>query len=52
MEVDGPEGASLAFTLMHGQDAGSAAVDFCRENRKHLPDEQECVITLMQEMSY
>lgn len=49
MEASG--GESLAFVLKHGEDAGRAVVGFCRENQKALPDEQTCVITLMQEMS-
>lgn len=51
VEVDAPGGESLAFTLRHGEEDGIAVVDFCRENEKVFPDEQECVVTLMQEIS-
>lgn len=52
MEIDAPNGESLAFVLQHGEDAGTAAVAFCRENVMLLPDEQECVVRLVQEMDY
>lgn len=51
VEVDTPGGESLAFTLRHGDEDGIAVVGFCRENEKYFPDEQECVVTLMQELS-
>ncbi|CAM9130121.1 unnamed protein product, partial [Laminaria digitata] len=51
VEVESPEGEYLAFTLRHGEEAGSAAVGFCRDNHRALPDEQACVIRLIQEMS-
>lgn len=51
VEVDAPGGESLAFTLRHGEEDGIAVVGFCRENENAFPDEQECVVTLMQEIS-
>ncbi|CAM9283759.1 unnamed protein product [Ectocarpus fasciculatus] len=51
VEVDAPGGESLAFTLRQGEDEGIAVVRFCRDNEGVLPDEQACVVTLMQEMS-
>lgn len=51
VEVDAPGGESLAFTLHHGEEDGIAVVGFCRENERVFPDEQECVVTLMQEIS-
>ncbi|CBJ34147.1 conserved unknown protein [Ectocarpus siliculosus] len=51
VEVDAPGGESLAFTLRQGEEEGIAVVGFCRDNEGVLPDEQACVVTLMQEMS-
>ncbi len=51
VEVDAPGGESLAFTLRHAEEEGIAVVSFCRENVELLPDEQECVVMLMQEIS-
>ncbi|CAM9253016.1 unnamed protein product [Ectocarpus sp. 4 AP-2014] len=51
VEVDAPGGESLAFTLRQGEEEGIAVVGFCRDNEEVLPDEQACVVTLMQEMS-
>lgn len=51
VEVDAPGGESLAFTLHHGEEEGMAVVDFCRVNAEVLPDEQACVVMLMQEIA-
>ncbi|CAM9697124.1 unnamed protein product [Ectocarpus sp. 12 AP-2014] len=51
VEVDAPGGESLAFTLRQGEEEGIAVVGFCRDNLGVLPDEQACVVMLMQEMS-
>lgn len=51
VEVDAPGGESLAFTLHHGEEEGMAVVDFCRANAGVLPDEQACVVMLMQEIA-
>lgn len=51
VEVDAPGGESLAFTLRGDEEEGSSVVGFCRENKRVLPDEQECVVTLMQEIA-
>ncbi|CAM9139051.1 unnamed protein product [Hapterophycus canaliculatus] len=51
VEVDAPGGESLAFILRGDEEEGNAVVGFCRENNKVLPDEQECVVTLMQEIA-
>lgn len=50
VEVDTPNGESLAFMLRHGDEEGTAIVVFCRDNQADFPDEQACVIALMQEL--
>ncbi|CAM9385228.1 unnamed protein product [Scytosiphon promiscuus] len=51
VEIDAPGGESLAFILRGEEEEGNAVVGFCRENSRILTDEQECVVTLMQELS-